>query len=928
MADIYDIKKRADELSAKWKTESIPPEEVGDLIRDLADYANQTEINGSSLGIRKTYATVSAMEADSNPVDDKDGTPLRRGMLVNIYNQDDASAPDNGKVFSWQNPGWQLRTKLDAGYATTEQVDAIKTEQDEKFSELEEKIGEGVGGALGGYKTVDSIDNLPPIGEENIGYIVGTKLYIYVGEGGDTLDGKYKDVGEFRGPQGEPGKPGEDGKNGADGVSLGEIALVQETGTDSGSENKVMSQKAVSQEILKLKDEAAIPDDLKNLQLAGILNKKVNKGYRISTTGTETKDGSYNHVSFDASPNDVIIFRGGKAANIYTNFLLIEKADGSYESLTYRSQYDNVLSTVEVSLKTYADIKKVHYNDDASSTLELYKTSNGIAYYALSQKLKNSFTDRTNYYQSAVNVLDPNDPEARKDGSYNNMNVFTPNAVYQGITVPAEFGNTYYVIRDNGREVELNSNSYPILYLDDNKDIVQVKKIGLIKSIFVDDIRCKYLRFSIAGMQSSQKIGVIRNSKKYVEYGEVSEPNVLKDFGEKSLNIFDWNTMIEGKGLRTTGYNQTMNSRMVKIPVKRGTKYAIGIYPNFTMQLIGESNFIDDAIGILTDDNKTLGTIVRFKQLPFNEAHTNFIYTTEESYNLNDSLYEGNIYLCFNTKINGAIHEIDIRGLVVQEGENITTAYPNNYIKSNEFKSIYSVSHLHFGDSNSFGFGAPQQTKTVNRYIYSGFLDMCYGINNKGASATGISYVYNQILEMPAGELKKYRLISIMHGTNCYMDANAKDSAQIPDESFADIPYTYGEDVQVNTIEEHCARFGKDTYSQYCMVIERILYENPTVILAFISIPTFAKDKGLENKRKVTNTVIKEICEVYALPFIDAANNAGISSRSVNKFSNDGTHLYGEEANYKWWGYVSSQLRSLCFNIYGKDLIEAIRDNY
>lgn len=136
MADIYDIKKRADELSAKWKTESIPPEEVGDLIRDLADYANQTEINGSSLGIRKTYATVSAMEADSNPVDDKDGTPLRRGMLVNIYNQDDASAPDNGKVFSWQNPGWQLRTKLDAGYATTEQVDAIKTEQDEKISEL------------------------------------------------------------------------------------------------------------------------------------------------------------------------------------------------------------------------------------------------------------------------------------------------------------------------------------------------------------------------------------------------------------------------------------------------------------------------------------------------------------------------------------------------------------------------------------------------------------------------------------------------------------------------------------------------------------------------------------------------------------------------------------------------------------------------
>lgn len=142
--------------------------------------------------------------------------------------------------------------KLEQDYYDKEGSNAELQKRDERLSKLEEKIGEGVGGALGGYKTVDNIDNLPPIGEENIGYIVGTKLYIYVGVGGDTLDGKYKDVGEFRGPQGEPGKPGEDGKNGADGVSLGEIALVQEIGTGEGSENKVMSQKAVSQEFEKL----------------------------------------------------------------------------------------------------------------------------------------------------------------------------------------------------------------------------------------------------------------------------------------------------------------------------------------------------------------------------------------------------------------------------------------------------------------------------------------------------------------------------------------------------------------------------------------------------------------------------------------------------------------------------------------------------
>lgn len=49
----------------------------------------------------------------------------------------------------------------------------------------------------------------------------------------------------------DTGKPAK-GRDGADGVSLGEIALVQETGTESGSENKVMSQKAVSEKLTKL----------------------------------------------------------------------------------------------------------------------------------------------------------------------------------------------------------------------------------------------------------------------------------------------------------------------------------------------------------------------------------------------------------------------------------------------------------------------------------------------------------------------------------------------------------------------------------------------------------------------------------------------------------------------------------------------------
>lgn len=129
MSTIYDIKQRAQQLSEKTDAESISPAEVGGLFSDLADYANDVDVNGSSLGIRKTYTSVSAMEADKSPVGD-DGNPLKKGQLVNIYSQDDPSSADNNKVFSWQNPGWQIRTTLDAGYATREEL-----------TELEKKIG-------------------------------------------------------------------------------------------------------------------------------------------------------------------------------------------------------------------------------------------------------------------------------------------------------------------------------------------------------------------------------------------------------------------------------------------------------------------------------------------------------------------------------------------------------------------------------------------------------------------------------------------------------------------------------------------------------------------------------------------------------------------------------------------------------------------
>lgn len=117
-----ELKKRAIALAEKTKIDSVTPEEVGQLSNDIVEYIENVEINGSSLGIRKTYTSVSTMEADSTAPKDDKGVLLRRGMLVNIYNQSDPDSADNGKVFSFQNPGWAFRGTVDAGYATKEEL--------------------------------------------------------------------------------------------------------------------------------------------------------------------------------------------------------------------------------------------------------------------------------------------------------------------------------------------------------------------------------------------------------------------------------------------------------------------------------------------------------------------------------------------------------------------------------------------------------------------------------------------------------------------------------------------------------------------------------------------------------------------------------------------------------------------------------------
>lgn len=159
-----ELKKRAIALAEKTKIDSVTPEEVGQLSNDIVEYIENVEINGSSLGIRKTYTSVSAMEADSTAPKDDKGVLLRRGMLVNIYNQEDPDSADNGKVFSFQNPGWAFRGTVDAGYATKEEL-----------TELEGKIGSGGNKILEWNTDVATTRKQVPLQERKSGMIISYK---------------------------------------------------------------------------------------------------------------------------------------------------------------------------------------------------------------------------------------------------------------------------------------------------------------------------------------------------------------------------------------------------------------------------------------------------------------------------------------------------------------------------------------------------------------------------------------------------------------------------------------------------------------------------------------------------------------------------------------------------------------------------------
>lgn len=134
----------------------------------------------------------------------------------------------------------ELRSAAAVVRDATEEGENTATRIGQLFLDMVNTLCDVKTNAIKGYVVISNTSDLPtsPTTEQQMkGYLLGTTLYVWVGTGGDTLDGKYQSA-QLKGADGAPGAPGPQGESGVD---LGEVAIADNLTTNDAT--KVLSAK-------------------------------------------------------------------------------------------------------------------------------------------------------------------------------------------------------------------------------------------------------------------------------------------------------------------------------------------------------------------------------------------------------------------------------------------------------------------------------------------------------------------------------------------------------------------------------------------------------------------------------------------------------------------------------------------------------------
>ncbi len=223
------------------------------------------------------------------------------------------------------------------------------------FLDAIETLGNVRTNAIKGFVVISSTSDLPtsPTTEQQMkGYLLDTTLFVWVGTGGDTLDGKYQSA-QLRGTIGPKGEKGESG------VSLGEVVLVNDLKT-GGEES------ALTAEMGKRLGEDVYTDEMLTPALVSEQN-----AFLISNKGAKYANKSMTLNTYAVEPGSVYYIR-------YTDSV----ANGNvYQYNWYATEEDaiagtNGLATVYQRLQAELNLKVTAPEGAHYLNVSFLKTSN------------------------------------------------------------------------------------------------------------------------------------------------------------------------------------------------------------------------------------------------------------------------------------------------------------------------------------------------------------------------------------------------------------------------------------------------------------------------------------------------------------------------------------------------------------------------
>lgn len=254
--------------------------------------------------------------------------------------------------------------------------------------------------ACSGFKRVSSEAQLPVTpSQEDLakGFLVNTSLYLYVGTGGNAVNGRYFNVGDIRGPQGEPGSKGETGNTGPTGEK-GEQGNSGVTGDTSdivvinnldGGESEEGSIKVLAAEQGKVLNKKFTELEIENIKtdINTMFNKEITTNYKnIVHDGSKVVNSAgYKSFLLDVSEDDKITVQNANKVTwfsgdieINTNNNFISNASNTIGVLTPPQGAKKALISVLVSSGNNIIISKLNNSENIIRRVNNTFTNNSI----------------------------------------------------------------------------------------------------------------------------------------------------------------------------------------------------------------------------------------------------------------------------------------------------------------------------------------------------------------------------------------------------------------------------------------------------------------------------------------------------------------------------------------------------------------------